>query len=67
MFEALSASIDALRTLVRDLDPAALDGTQAKQLVEKFAALERFAAAGRTLAAGRVAADRRLGERRPVS
>jgi hypothetical protein len=55
VFEVLTASIDALRGLVAELDPASLSGTQAKELVEQFASVERFAAAGRTLAAGRVA------------
>lgn len=55
MFEVLSESIESLRLLVADFDPAELDGAEAKRLVEKFAEVERLAAAGRTLAAGRVA------------
>jgi hypothetical protein len=41
--------------MVASLDPGALDGSEAKALVEQFGELERLAAAGRTLAAGRVA------------
>lgn len=55
MFEGLRESIESLRLLVGALDAAALDGAQAKELVEQFAEMERLAAAGRTLAVGRVA------------
>ncbi len=55
MFEVLTSSLASLRLLVASFDPSSLDGEQAKQLVEEFAAVERLAAAGRTLAAGRVA------------
>jgi hypothetical protein len=55
MFEVVRESIDQLRRFVAALDPSALDGTQAKVLVEELSELERLAAAGRTLAAGRVA------------
>ena len=55
MFEVLRESIEMLRGLLATLDPVALDGSQAKQLVEQSAELERLAGAVRTLAAGRVA------------
>ncbi len=55
MFEVLEESIESLRLLVGALDPATLDGVEAKGLVEKFAELERLAGAGRTLAVHRVA------------
>ena len=55
MFEVLRESIKSLRSLVAVLDPAELDGEQAKQLVVDGAELERLAGAVRTLAAGRVA------------
>jgi hypothetical protein len=51
----LRESIESLRCLVATLDPAALDGVQAKELVSASAELERLAGAVRTLAAGRVA------------
>lgn len=40
--------------LVDGLDPDAIDGAEARELVETFAALERLAAAGRTLVTTRV-------------
>ncbi len=55
MFDVLKNSLESLRSLVAELEPAGLDGVQAMQLVEEFAEIERLAAAGRTLAAGRVA------------
>jgi hypothetical protein len=55
MFEVLRESIESLRGLVATLDPSALDGTQAKELVEQSVELERLVGAVRTLAAGRVA------------
>jgi len=51
----LRESIESLRGFVATLDPAALDGTQAKELVAASAELERLAGAVRTLAGGRVA------------
>ena len=53
--EVLRESIESLRGLVATLDPSALDGTQAKELVEQSVELERLVGAVRTLAAGRVA------------
>jgi Domain of unknown function (DUF222) len=55
MFEVLRESIESLGSFVAVLDPAALDGVQAKEMVEDFAQLERLASAGRTLVSGRVA------------
>ena len=55
MFEVLQESIESLRDLVATLDPAALSGTQAKELVEQSVELERLVGAVRTLAVGRVA------------
>ena len=55
MFEVVRESIESLRSLVAVLDPTALNGEQAKQLVVDGAELERLAGAVRTLAAGRVA------------
>jgi hypothetical protein len=55
VFEVLHESIESLRSLVATLDPAALSGTQAKELVEQSVELERLVGAVRTLAAGRVA------------
>ena len=66
MLVGLRESIESLRCFVATLDPAALDGTQAKELVAASAELERLAGAVRTLAAGRVGADGRVGERRAV-
>ena len=54
MCEVLRASIESLGTLVATLDPAALNGVQAKELVEEFAQVERLASAGRTLVAARL-------------
>jgi hypothetical protein len=51
----LRESIESLRCIVATLDPGALDGTEAKELVAASAELERLAGAVRTLAAGRVA------------
>ena len=67
VFDVLQDSLESLRSLVADFEPAGLDGVQAMQLVGEFAEIERLAAAGRTLAAGRVARDRRLDRRRCVS
>jgi hypothetical protein len=53
--ELVRESVESLRRLVAGLDPAALDGEQARELAEAFAEGERLMAAGRTLAAGRVA------------
>ena len=47
---------DELRTLVRDLDAALLDGRRAKAAVVAFAEIERLAHAGKALTARRVAA-----------
>ncbi len=55
MFEVVRESVESLRSLVAVLEPAALNGEQAKQLVVDSAELERLAGAVRTLAAGRVA------------
>ncbi len=55
MFEVVAESIELLRGVVATLDPALLEGGDAKRLVEQFVELERLAAAGRTLAVGRVA------------
>jgi hypothetical protein len=53
--EPVRESVELLRRFVAGFDPDALDGDQARALVEDFSELERLAAAGRTLAAGRVA------------
>jgi len=55
MLVGLRESIESLRGFVATLDPAALDGDSAKELVAASAELERLAGAVRTLAAGRVA------------
>jgi Domain of unknown function (DUF222) len=55
VFEVVRESIEVVRGFVATLDPAVLDGSEAKALVEDFAALERLAGAGRMLVAGRVA------------
>ena len=55
VFEVLAESIESLRGVLATLDPAVLEGADAKRLVEQFVELERLAAAGRTLAVPRVA------------
>ncbi len=55
MFEVVAESIELLRGVVATLDPALLEGADAKRLVEQFIELERLAAAGRTLTVPRVA------------
>jgi hypothetical protein len=60
--EQVWESVESLRRFVVGLDPAALDGEQARELAEAFADGERVMAAGRTLAAGRVAEAGAWGE-----
>jgi hypothetical protein len=55
VLEAVRKAVAVLRSVAASLDPAALDGAEAKQLVENAGELERLAGAVRTLAAGRVA------------
>jgi hypothetical protein len=55
VFEVLAESIESLRGVLAILDPAVLEGADAKRLVDQFVELERLAAAGRTLALPRVA------------
>jgi hypothetical protein len=55
VFEVLAKSIESLRKMLATLDPAVLEGADAKRLVEQFVELEGLAAAGRTLALPRVA------------
>jgi hypothetical protein len=55
VFEVLRESIESLRRLVAAVDPAALNGLEAKALVEQSAELEKLAGALRTLASGRLA------------
>ena len=47
-------AIERLRSVVRELDPSRVDGSQARRLVEDFAAIERLAAAGKAIAMRRV-------------
>jgi hypothetical protein len=54
MFERVRRAIEQLRSVVRDVDPSFLDGGQARQLVEDFAAIERLAGAGKAIAMRRV-------------
>jgi len=58
MFEQVRQAMDRLRGVVAELDPARLDGRQARRLVEEFAAIERLAGAGKALAMRRVEATR---------
>ena len=58
MFEQVRHAMDRLRGVVAELDPARLDGRQARRLVEEFAAIERLAGAGKALAMRRVEATR---------
>jgi hypothetical protein len=53
--ELVRESVESLRRFVAGFDPAALDGEQARELVEQAAEGERLLGAVRTLAAGRVA------------
>ncbi len=55
MSEVVGELVARVRRMVGSLDPAALSGAAAKQLVEEFAELKRLAGAGEMLAAGRVA------------
>ncbi len=55
MVDALREPIESLRAVLATLDPSALDGCDAKAMVEQSAELERLAAALRTLAVGRLA------------
>ena len=55
VFEVLAESIESLRGVLATLDPAVLEGADAKRLVDQFVELERLAAAGRMLAVSRVA------------
>ena len=54
MFEQVRQANERLRGVVAELDPSLLDGTQARRLVEEFAAVERLAGAGKALAVRRV-------------
>ena len=54
MFEQVRQANERLRGVVAELDPSLLDGTQARRLVEEFAAIERLAGAGKALAVRRV-------------
>jgi len=54
MFEQVRQANERLRGVVAGLDPSLLDGTQARRLVEEFAAVERLAGAGKALAVRRV-------------
>jgi hypothetical protein len=62
VFEQVRESVESLRRFVAGLDPTALDGDEARELVEVFTEGERVMAAGRTLAAGRVAEAGAWGE-----
>jgi hypothetical protein len=53
--EVVGELVARARCVLGALDPAALSGAAAKQLVEEFAELKRLASAGEMLAAGRVA------------
>jgi hypothetical protein len=55
VFEPVRESIESLRRFVAGLDPAALDGEQARALVEQATEGERLLGALKTLAVGRVA------------
>jgi hypothetical protein len=55
VFEPVRESIESLRRFVAGFDPSALDGEQARALVEQAAEGERLLGAVKTLAAGRVA------------
>ncbi|HKF91371.1 MAG TPA: DUF222 domain-containing protein, partial [Acidimicrobiia bacterium] len=54
MFEQVRQANERLRGVVAELDPSLLDGTQARRLVEEFAAIARLAGAGKALAVRRV-------------
>jgi hypothetical protein len=56
VFEVLGGLLLQMRLVTQSLDVSALDGEDAKRLVEVSSELERLAAGVRTLAAGRVAA-----------
>jgi hypothetical protein len=55
VFEVLAESIAALRAVLASVDPAVLEGPDAKRLVEQCVELERLAGSGRTLVLPRVA------------
>jgi hypothetical protein len=55
VFEQVRESVESLRRFVADFDPAALDGDEARELVEQATEGERLLGAVKTLAAGRVA------------
>jgi hypothetical protein len=55
VFEVLRKSIESVRSVVAVLDPAALDGEQAKELVAQAVELEHLVGAVKCLAAGRLA------------
>jgi hypothetical protein len=55
VFEQVRESTELLRRFVAGFDPAALDGEDARALVEQAAEAERLAGAVKMLAAGRVA------------
>lgn len=55
VFDQVRTAIEALRVVLRGLEPECLDGSLARQLVEAFAEVERLGGAGKALAARRVA------------